>query len=108
VLRPAVLRVGGDPVPGVCAGLQRALLGMRAGGKRTVRFGPELGFGAAPAMAPMAVVPGGAALTYAIELLRVSTRGPDELTKVDCCCCVVLLFWGVLLCVVLLGRERSP
>ena len=71
----------GDVQPGVCPGLRLALLGMRVGGKRTVSFGPELGFGASAVAAPLGTVPGGSALTYEIELLRVSTTGPDELFK---------------------------
>lgn len=71
----------GDVQPGVCQGLRLALLGMRVGGKRTVSFGPELGFGATPVAAPMAIVPAGSKLVYDIELLRVSSLGPDELFK---------------------------
>jgi FKBP-type peptidyl-prolyl cis-trans isomerase len=78
-LRPLALRLSGDPIPGVCAGLQQALLGMTAGGSRTVLIPPELGFGAAPAAAPYAVIPGGSALRYEVKLLRLSRRGPDAL-----------------------------
>lgn len=75
----AVLLRSGDVQPGVVAGLRLALLGMRVGGKRTVSFGPELGFGQVPVAAPVASVPGGSSLQYEIELLRVSTTGPDAL-----------------------------
>ena len=82
VLRPAALRLDGYPVPGVCAGLQRGLLGMRAGGKRTVVVPPALAFGQSAAAAPYAVVPAGATVRYEIELLRLSRRGPDALMAV--------------------------
>ena len=52
VLRPVVIRLAADPVPGVCEGLKQGLQGMRVGGKRTVRVPAALGFGAAPAVAP--------------------------------------------------------
>jgi FKBP-type peptidyl-prolyl cis-trans isomerase len=35
VLRPAMIKLGGDPVPGVCKGLKAGLTGMRVGGKRS-------------------------------------------------------------------------
>ncbi|GFH08414.1 peptidylprolyl isomerase [Haematococcus lacustris] len=35
VMRPIILRLGGGPVPGVCAGLQQGVRGMRVGGRRT-------------------------------------------------------------------------
>lgn len=81
VLRPAAFALGGGPIPGICEGLQQALDGMRIGGKRTVRVPPELGFGQRPVLAPFALVPPGSALLYEVELLRLSARGPDELTK---------------------------
>jgi len=80
VLRPVIIRLGGDPVPGICAGLRQGLLGMTVGGRRTFSVPPELGF-RSTVLAPYAVVPGGAALQYEVELLRLSARGPDELTK---------------------------
>ncbi|GBF91096.1 hypothetical protein Rsub_04765 [Raphidocelis subcapitata] len=80
-LRPAALRLGGSPTPGVCAGLQSALLGMRIGGRRTVLIPAELGFGGSPAYAPYAVVPGGSQIRYEIQLLRMSRRGPDAIMK---------------------------
>lgn len=55
---------------------------MRVGGRRTVVVPPELGFGASPAAAPYAVIPGGASVRYEIELLRLSRRGPDALMAV--------------------------
>ncbi|KAF8068417.1 fpr2 [Scenedesmus sp. PABB004] len=79
VLRPAALRVGGGPVPGVCPGLEAALLGMKIGGHRTVLVPPELGFGASDVLGPYAGVPGGSTLRYELELLRVSARGPDAM-----------------------------
>lgn len=43
-----------------------------------------LGFtGAKTILAPYAAVPPGAELTYEVELLRLSARGPDELTLVS-------------------------
>ena len=66
--------------PGICAGLAGALVGMKAGGKRTVSFGPELGFGNTQVGAPYGVVPAGSSLRYEVELLRVSSS-PDELFK---------------------------
>lgn len=79
-LRPLAIRLDGYPVPGVCLGLQRALVGMRVGGRRTVVIpaGP-LSFGQGAAAAPYAVVPAGAAVRYEIELLRLSRKGPDLL-----------------------------
>lgn len=35
-------------------------------------------------LAPYAVLPGGSTLQYEVELIRLSARGPDELTKVGC------------------------
>jgi hypothetical protein len=32
-------------------------------------------------MAPYAIVPPGSTLVYEVELLRLSTKGPDELTR---------------------------
>ena len=99
VPRAISLRVG-DVQPGVCAGLRTALLGMRVGGKRTVTVPPELGFGQvrptplplaalptrlrkprvqAQVAAPYAVVPPGSTLRYELQLLRLSSTGPDAL-----------------------------
>lgn len=82
---PSVPRVvslkASDAQPGICAGLRASLLGMRVGGERTVRFGSELGFGAADVRAPYALVPGGSELRYDVRLLRLSASGPDELMK---------------------------
>jgi hypothetical protein len=82
VLRPLALRLDAYPTPGVCAGLLQALSGMRAGGRRIVTVPSGLAFGAAPAAAPYAIVPGGAAVRYDVEVLRLSRRGPDALFKV--------------------------
>lgn len=79
VLRPAIITLGGAPVPGICAGLQQGLAGMRVGGRRTFHVPPGLGFGEATVLAPYGVVPGGSDLTYEVELLRLSRRGPDAL-----------------------------
>lgn len=40
---------------------------------------PELGFGSTPVLAPYAVVPPGSRLTYTVELIRLSSVGPDAL-----------------------------
>ena len=84
-LRPLAVRLGGSPVPGVCAGLQDALLGMRVGGRRVVAIPPERGFGDRPALAPYAVVPPGSGVRYEVQLLRLSRRGPDARFKVRVC-----------------------
>lgn len=165
VLRPAIIRLGGDPVPGVCKGLRLGLEGMRVGGKRSfvvpagvcgVPFaratdgaaaaqredttaachssgrvlsrsvsvqGPpahrpqltarrllacppaELGF-RRTVLAPYAVVPEGAALVYEVELIRLSARGPDELTKV--CVCVEGCVWLSCLRAVVVCSDARP
>lgn len=51
-LRPALITLGGPPVPGVCAGLQQGIEGMRVGGRRTFTVPPALGFGAATVLGP--------------------------------------------------------
>ncbi|KIY97894.1 peptidyl-prolyl cis-trans isomerase, FKBP-type [Monoraphidium neglectum] len=81
VLRPLALRLGGSPLPGICAGLQSALTGMTVGGRRVVLCPPELAFGAQAAAAPYAIVPPNSAVRYEVELLRLSRRGPDALFK---------------------------
>jgi hypothetical protein len=81
-VRPLALRLDGYPTPGICAGLLQALAGMRVGGRRTAVVPAGLAFGASPAAAPYGIVPGGAAVRYEIELLRLSRRGPDALFKV--------------------------
>ncbi len=68
-----------DVQPGVVTGLRTALLGMRVGGKRTVTVPPELGFGQTAVAAPYGIVPPGSTLRYQIEVLRLSTTGPDAL-----------------------------
>ena len=78
VPRAISLRAG-DVQPGVCAGLRAALLGMRVGGKKTVTVPPELGFGQAQVAAPYGVVPPGSTLRYELQLLRLSSTGPDAL-----------------------------
>lgn len=35
MFRPVIIRLSGDPVPGICVGLRKGLEGMRVGGKRT-------------------------------------------------------------------------
>uniref|UniRef100_A0A7R9V545 peptidylprolyl isomerase n=1 Tax=Chlamydomonas euryale TaxID=1486919 RepID=A0A7R9V545_9CHLO len=80
VLRPAAVQLGGSPVPGICQGLRIGLTGMTVGGKRTFTVPSELGFRGATVGAPYALVPGGSSLRYEVELLRLSARGPDELT----------------------------
>jgi len=82
ILRPVVVRLSGYPQPGICLGLQQALEGMTIGGKRSVKVPAQLGFGKETVLAPYAVVPGGSTLRYDIEVLRVSSVGPDLLVKV--------------------------
>ena len=41
LLRPVVIRVGGDPVPGVCEGLTQGIIGMTVGSRRRVVVPPE-------------------------------------------------------------------
>ena len=43
--RPTIVRLGGDPVPGLVRGLKAGLQGMRVGGRRTISVPAELGFG---------------------------------------------------------------
>lgn len=82
MFRPVVVRLSSYPQPGICLGLQQALEGMRIGGRRTVKVPAALGFGDQTVLAPYAVVPGGSTVTYDIQLLRVSSVGPDLLVKV--------------------------
>lgn len=77
-----MVRLSGAPQPGICEGLQQALIGLTIGGKRVVKVPSSLGFGGSPVLAPYAMVPGGSELTYDIELVRVSSVGPDLLVKV--------------------------
>ena len=79
VLRPLIYRLGGGPQPGVCAGLEAGIRGMRVGGQRTFTVPPLLGFGAGQVLAPYAPVPGGSTLRYTVRLLRLSRVGPDAL-----------------------------
>eukprot|EP00775_Hariotina_reticulata_P004551 gene4551-4803_t len=81
VLRPVAFRLSGYPQPGLCSGLQEAIVGMKIGGQKSVLVPPEGGFGSSPVLAPYAPVPANATLRYDIELLRVSARGPDEMFK---------------------------
>ncbi|GAX85884.1 hypothetical protein CEUSTIGMA_g13300.t1 [Chlamydomonas eustigma] len=81
VFRPAAVQLGSGPVPGLCQGLRKGLEGMRIGGKRTIIVSPQLGFGSVTVGAPYAVVPANSTLRYEVELIRISTRGPDELTQ---------------------------
>lgn len=50
----------------------------------------ELGF-KGTVLAPYSVVPAGSTLQYEVELIRLSNRGPDELTKVSYMCVCVCL-----------------
>mmetsp|Transcript_32594 Transcript_32594/g.45227 ORF Transcript_32594/g.45227 Transcript_32594/m.45227 type:complete len:249 (-) Transcript_32594:181-927(-) len=82
VFRPAIIQANSSsPVPGICEGLQKGLVGMRAGSKRTIRVPPSLGFGTTDVFAPYARVPANSELTYKIEVLRVSNSGPDDLMR---------------------------
>jgi hypothetical protein len=83
VYRPAVVRISGSPVPGICLGLQQAIQGMKIGGKRVAKVPASLAFGDKTVLAPFAIVPGGSTVQYDIELLRVSSVGPDLLVKVS-------------------------
>lgn len=82
VFRPLAFRLSGFPQPGVCEGLQQALLGMKIGGQRSVLVPPQLGFGSAAVLAPYAGVPANSMLRYDVELVRVSAKGPDAMMKV--------------------------
>ena len=44
-MRPVVIRLGGDPMPGLVKGLKQGLEGMRVGGRRTITVPAYLGFG---------------------------------------------------------------
>ena len=78
--RPAVLKLGGDALPGICPGLAASLVGMHVGEIISVTVPPSLGFGSTKAvLAPYEVVPPGSTLRYEIELVRLSRRGPDAL-----------------------------
>lgn len=68
IFQPVIVRVSGDPVPGITAGMVDGLKGMVAGGKRTVKVTPAAGFGGTTVVAPYAVVPGDSTLTYEIEV----------------------------------------
>ena len=68
-----------DVQPGVVPGLRAALLGMRVGGRRAVTVPPALGFGQTPVAAPFGDVPLGSTLRYDIQVLRISSTGPDAL-----------------------------
>ena len=82
VFRPVIVQLGStSPTPGIIKGLREGLYGMKVGGKRTILVQPEKGFGGQLVGAPYAVVPPNSVLRYEIELLRLSTKGPDELTR---------------------------
>eukprot|EP00882_Tetradesmus_deserticola_P028191 GHRQ01031388.1.p1 GENE.GHRQ01031388.1~~GHRQ01031388.1.p1 ORF type:complete len:230 (+),score=48.66 GHRQ01031388.1:412-1101(+) len=83
VFRPLAFRLSGFPQPGVCEGLQQALVGMKIGGQRSVLVPPQLGFGGAAVLAPYAGVPANSVLRYDVELVRVSALGPDAMMKVS-------------------------
>ena len=76
VFRPVVVRLSSYPQPGICLGLQQALVGMKIGGKRSVKVPAQLGFGNSTVLAPYAVVPG--------EAICNSLHG---------CCCLNLSSW---------------
>lgn len=80
ILRPIIVWLNDSPVPGVTQGLKEGLLGMRVGGKRTFTVPAGQGFGASTVLGPYAVIPGGSALTYSVEVLRLS-RVPSDLMK---------------------------
>mmetsp|Transcript_8064 Transcript_8064/g.20372 ORF Transcript_8064/g.20372 Transcript_8064/m.20372 type:complete len:137 (+) Transcript_8064:54-464(+) len=79
--RPVIIKLSGDPVPGLCKGLKQGIEGMRVGGKRTITVPPELGFGGSSVRSPYTTVPGSSTLTYEVTLLRLSDTGPDALYK---------------------------
>jgi hypothetical protein len=82
VFRPAIVELGNpNPTPGLVKGLKDGLMGMKVGGKRTLLVAPSKGFGGQVVGAPYAVVPVNSTLLYEVELLRLSNRGPDELTR---------------------------
>lgn len=79
--KPIVYLYGKRPYAGgTCRGVELALAGMRAGGRRRVVVPPELGFGDAGAtLRPTehvpekaGIVPPGATLEYDLTLVRVS------------------------------------
>lgn len=79
--KPIVFLYGSRPFTGgLCKGVEEALAGMHAGGKRHVVVPPQLGFGAQGyVLRPtehvpdkQGVIPPGATLEYDLELLRVS------------------------------------
>ena len=76
--------------PGVCVGLEEAIGGMRAGGKRLVAIPPELGFGERGIEAPLGRVPKFSELRYEVQLLRCLTgaesfdQGFGEGEKICC------------------------
>lgn len=78
-LRPTIIQLGGAPVPGICAGLQQGIQGMRIGGSRTFTVPPAQGFGSSMVRGPYGAVPGNSTLQYEVQLLRLSRRGPEEL-----------------------------
>lgn len=82
VFRPNLVRLGGDPVPGLCPGLLEGLRGMSVGGKRTITVPASLGFGTTlDVLAPYSIVPKSSTLKYEIELVRLSRVGPDAIMK---------------------------
>eukprot|EP00242_Pyramimonas_sp_CCMP2087_P017665 CAMPEP_0198210266 /NCGR_PEP_ID=MMETSP1445-20131203/19997_1 /TAXON_ID=36898 /ORGANISM="Pyramimonas sp., Strain CCMP2087" /LENGTH=172 /DNA_ID=CAMNT_0043884285 /DNA_START=347 /DNA_END=865 /DNA_ORIENTATION=+ len=80
IFRPVIVTVG-QFAPGVVEGLQQGLVGMTAGGVRSIKVPAELGFGSSSVSAPYAQVSKNADLTYEVEVLRVSNSGPDDLMK---------------------------
>lgn len=59
----------------VVAGLEYGVEGMRAGGRRRIRVGPHLGYGARGVPGR---VPANALLTFEVELLRVEPPAPSR------------------------------
>ena len=78
---PLVFTAGVQP-RGVCDGLEKGLLGMRAGGKRLLTVPAALGFGASGTVGSLRRVPANSSLRYELELLRCGPGGEDGLA---CC-----------------------
>jgi FKBP-type peptidyl-prolyl cis-trans isomerase len=78
---PLVFTAGITP-PGVCEGLERGLLSMRAGGRRLLAVPSALGFGPGGAAGSLRRIPGNSALRYEVELLRCGAAGDAGLA---CC-----------------------
>lgn len=79
--KPIVYLFGSRPFTGgICAGVEEAMLSMKAGGKRRIVVPAALGFGEQGSVLrptehvpeKQGIIPGGAELEYELELLRVS------------------------------------